>query len=465
MKKFKIFYHIATMQSWRQSHDIIKSYLYKNTILQNCNKIYFCINGDFKEAVDYIGENHIAEHEFLHLRNDYHYYEFPTINFMREKCLLEDINVLYLHTKGASRPVEKRNGRNNHLDNMCYNCIENYLECINKLSNNYDAVGFAYSKTPFPHFSGNIWWSKSEHIVKLKELKYGIRNFNKDQHPDRHDAEKWLCSEVGNFFNMTYYNKNSIYDGCTYADDDSAIIKTGDLPLPDKKLIDGLGFDFAKKIGKLKAIECGGPSAAFEQLNIYQNLISCDNIKFTKNISLLNKFAGDFIYCDKKLKGNLFWCDAVDMGIFETDSYELLLSSNNLEHIANPIKALYEWKRVIKNDGYIMLVLPRKESNFDHRRPITTFEHIIKDYNNSIKEDDMTHLEEILSLHDLERDPYAKPASWFEERSKDNITHRCLHHHVFDTQLIKKIFDYMKFETISIVNDYRNFYALAKNKK
>ena len=73
-----------------------------------------------------------------------------------------------------------------------------------------------------------------------------------------------------------------------------------------------------------------------------------------------------------------------------------------LEHVANPIKALSEWKRI--TSGKIILIVPRKDFNFDHKRPITSFNHLLEDFDNDVNESDLTHLDEILSLHDLELD-------------------------------------------------------------
>ena len=53
-----------------------------------------------------------------------------------------------------------------------------------------------------------------------------------------------------------------------------------------------------------------------------------------------------------------------------------------------------------------MLILPNKKSTFDHRRPYTTFEHLIKDYKNNVSEDDLTHYDEIILLHDIEMDGF-----------------------------------------------------------
>ena len=105
--------------------------------------------------------------------------------------------------------------------------------------------------------------------------------------------------------------------------------------------------------------------------------------------------------------------------------------------MANPLAAIFEWKRILKKEGVLLLILPKKEANFDHRRPDTTTQHLIDDYNNRTNEDDKTHLNEILQMHDLRRDPQAKSYENFKKRCNDNVINRCMHHHVFNLGFIE----------------------------
>lgn len=205
------------MESWKTSHSIIQHHFDRTHILDQCRHIHYCVNGDIELAQNYLKNINSDRASIVHLRNDANHYEFPTLNFLRQRSLEADIDILYLHTKGASRSDRHRDGHNNHLDNMCYNCISYYKECRQHLTNGYDGVGLAFFIEPFKHFSGNIWWARSEHIRKLPELKYGTKNFDFcPDFPDRHDAEKWLCSITGKFYNMSYTYRESKYYGLTY---------------------------------------------------------------------------------------------------------------------------------------------------------------------------------------------------------------------------------------------------------
>ncbi|MBV8629712.1 MAG: hypothetical protein JOZ83_02225 [Silvibacterium sp.] len=96
------------------------------------------------------------------------------------------------------------------------------------------------------------------------------------------------------------------------------------------------------------------------------------------------------------------------------------------------MKALKEWQRITRPGGALVLVLPYYTQTFDHRRTPTPTRHMLEDFERNVGEDDMTHLDEILAKHDLDRDPYAGTPEQFRLRSLSNKDNRCFHHHVFD---------------------------------
>ncbi len=133
--------------------------------------------------------------------------------------------------------------------------------------------------------------------------------------------------------------------------------------------------------------------------------------------------------------------EASEMPEIPSATYDFLLASHVLEHMANPLKALHTWRRVVRPLGIIVLVVPHRDATFDHRRAITTLDHIVSDFLRDVTEDDQTHVQEILALHDLALDPGAGSREAFVLRATNNIEHRSLHHHVFDTELILKLVD------------------------
>jgi len=77
-------------------------------------------------------------------------------------------------------------------------------------------------------------------------------------------------------------------------------------------------------------------------------------------------------------------------------------------------------------------------------------EHLIQDFKRHVTEDDMTHLEESLRLHDLTRAPGAGDFQTFKQRSIRNSENRCLHHHVFDTRLAVETVHHTGLQILSV---------------
>lgn len=198
-------------------------------------------------------------------------------------------------------------------------------------------------------------------------------------------------------------------------------------------------------------LEVGGPTGIFARRGlfpIYPIVERVDNCNFGSQTiwegSLRHR--DEFIYDSKRQSGIQYINDATNLNSISSSSRDFVLSSHTLEHVANPILALAELIRVLKTGGVLVLMLPHKDATFDHRRPVTELSHLVEDFQNQITEKDLTHLEEILKLHDLEKDPGAGSFESFKERSNRNYENRCLHHHVFDTRLAVDLVDYMGLE-------------------
>lgn len=217
---------------------------------------------------------------------------------------------------------------------------------------------------------------------------------------------------------------------------------------------------FAGKQG----LEVGGPSYFFQHsLPIYKVASSIDGANFADS----TMWEGDisegrsFEYGNRRV-GRQFIAEATNLAEVADNSYDFVLSCHSLEHVANPLKAISEWTRVVRPGGHVLLVLPNKDANFDHRRPTTTFEHLESDFDSNIGEDDLTHLEEILALHDLSRDRAAGTPEQFEARSRQNAVNRGLHHHIFDQALLRKILHKAGLEEVFCHESYYDHLVVGK---
>lgn len=216
-------------------------------------------------------------------------------------------------------------------------------------------------------------------------------------------------------------------------------------------------------------LEIGGPSEIFEPegcVPVYADAAIIDNCNFSSNTvweGSINE--GDtFTFDAGKSPGTQYVAEASNLNCINESSYDFVLSSHCIEHLANPLQGLSEWARVLKENGLLVLVLPHKNHTFDHKRPVTSLEHLIQDFDNQTGEDDMTHLEEILKLHDLSQDSAAGDFQSFRERSMKNMENRCLHHHVFDSCLAVEMVNHMKLQILA-VEIFRPFHIIITAKK
>jgi SAM-dependent methyltransferase len=203
---------------------------------------------------------------------------------------------------------------------------------------------------------------------------------------------------------------------------------------------------FRSKVESRLGLEIGGPSGAFGDagvLPLYSHLARLDNCVFSLETIWEGQRAegATYFYHPRKPLGFNFIREGTDLAGIVNHQYDFVLSSHNLEHISNPLKALKEWIRVVKPKGAVIVLLPDYRLTFDHRRKPTPIEHMVEDYELGRDERDLTHLPEILEFHDISRDPGAGSIENFRQRSLQNFKNRCLHHHVFDEINSRKLFE------------------------
>lgn len=193
--------------------------------------------------------------------------------------------------------------------------------------------------------------------------------------------------------------------------------------------------------------EVGGPSALFGSaiLPVYQWANRVDGCNFSNHTLWEGAITDTAYQYSPTRSGRQFIADGTDLNEIAAGTYDFLVSAHCLEHIANPMKALEEWLRVLKPGGFMLLVVPDKNFTFDHNRNYTSFTHLLSDYESDTTEDDLTHLPEILALHDLKLDPGAgTDYAVFKKRSEANFTNRALHHHVFSQDVLRQCLEYFK---------------------
>ena len=185
--------------------DIIKNNLFNKNVcfihFTNMNKgidifleqINYIKKSGLYEKLDYIFVTILGKH--IYLPQDYKirliYYsnnplewEFPTFKRIKyfSDIILENINILYIHTKGFLNKPHSLEWRE-YLEyfligkhELCLNALQ-YYNCIGVNQQFYFDTENMYKN----HFSGNFWWSKSKYIKGLPKFE-----INKDIYSVEH---------------------------------------------------------------------------------------------------------------------------------------------------------------------------------------------------------------------------------------------------------------------------------------
>jgi SAM-dependent methyltransferase len=144
-------------------------------------------------------------------------------------------------------------------------------------------------------------------------------------------------------------------------------------------------------------------------------------------------------------------------------AFAFLLSEHALEHAANPLKVLLEWKRALIPGGVLFLFLPHKDRTFDVERPRTRLSHLIEDFEKGTPDGDRTHLEEWKRLVlDKGRAPHYGDVRLEEQASTGSI-----HHHVWTTPDAEEFLRHMGFEVLvseDRVPDRRDSFVVVARK-
>jgi SAM-dependent methyltransferase len=203
-----------------------------------------------------------------------------------------------------------------------------------------------------------------------------------------------------------------------------------------------------------RGLEIGGPSDLFRTtaLPIYALAREIDACNFGEQTIWEGELrdGGAFVFDPLQAPGRQFVGEGSQLAQIADASYDYLLSCHSLEHMANPLQALANWRRVLRPDGVLLLVLPHRDGTFDHRRPVTTLQHLIEDFEAGRGEDDLTHLAEIVELLDPGPDAAADWRDKVRAECLRNRELRTMHHHVFDTYLAVDMVDHAGFQIVYV---------------
>jgi hypothetical protein len=162
---------------------IVNSGLYKKTA-----KLILFISM-YNDSLQDIIKKYDTDNKCMLIKSKENLYEKYAINNYKSYIDKEYYYLYYFHTKAVTRGVGSIFDRRRKILN--YYTLQLY-EINIELLQTYDAVGCSLTRDPSLHFSGNFWWSKSEHVKKLSNV--GNEYL---------DPEMYICKYAGKYTSLS----------------------------------------------------------------------------------------------------------------------------------------------------------------------------------------------------------------------------------------------------------------------
>jgi hypothetical protein len=152
-----IFFHLFCVADFRDRFRAAHRRILRAGLLDGDTNIHLCAVGDPGDLVGLPGV-------VLHARTDASAtFEGFTLDHLVAHCRSEPsvTDVLYLHGKGVTRP-RSRTVRD-WVALMQHFLIDRHEETRRALAA-HDTVGVNFSTQVAPHYSGNFWWARADHL-------------------------------------------------------------------------------------------------------------------------------------------------------------------------------------------------------------------------------------------------------------------------------------------------------------
>lgn len=192
-------YHVFCADGWQSLVKVQVEHLRGSGLLDATAKLYVsCValhDGDVDILKQIINSDKL---EIISAVDNPRVYEYPALEFLREKAEKEDSLFYYFHTKGVSFFTDKRKDHcfakfKRRVDAwrilMEYFLMDKWQAAANVLLDGYDTYGcYRYPPKPAPYimYAGNFWWATSKYIRSLPHLDIS------GDITDRFLAERWL---------------------------------------------------------------------------------------------------------------------------------------------------------------------------------------------------------------------------------------------------------------------------------
>jgi SAM-dependent methyltransferase len=120
--------------------------------------------------------------------------------------------------------------------------------------------------------------------------------------------------------------------------------------------------------------------------------------------------------------------DGETLATLPDGSEDFVVACQFIEHCENPVRAIVNMLRVVRNRGFVVLTVPDKRHTFDKDRPLTSNEHLLEECLHGTKAGARDHYREYVRLVDKVAEPEVEARVDMYLRMQSSI-----HYHVWDS--------------------------------
>lgn len=200
-----VFIHVAVLGEVNKILGRLISRIERSSLKDHVQEINLVVNGDLSSLSLQLND---SKWRIVQGDGDASRQEFSTLDLLWERAMKEDLNLLYLHTKGASNP---KSTTEDWVEYLTFFSVEKWRDRLEELKD-WDCTGVnlggdwneVYDRpdlweTPphydrlfgLKHYSGNFWWTKSSHVRRLPKPSLWVPGG--DWRRWRIAAEMWVC--------------------------------------------------------------------------------------------------------------------------------------------------------------------------------------------------------------------------------------------------------------------------------
>jgi hypothetical protein len=217
----KFYLHTPELLGWQDVFLEMFEKMDSSGLIVAADEIHFCFNGRKESGQAIFGSitESNSKLKFHHVNNDASKWEWPTINKLKQDADADDVNdhyIGYAHLKGLSRPDPKDKKAADWRHLLSYFTIEQWAESIALLAQGYETASINWTDAPWPHYSGNFWWARSNYIRRLGNIQdpstippgtvskflSSVPPVTLDPGNYRYEHEAWIGSNKPNHANM-----------------------------------------------------------------------------------------------------------------------------------------------------------------------------------------------------------------------------------------------------------------------